>query len=306
MAYSYETSSVKTINGEVSGLADVVARQAIANLPTLSAGEGIALVTENGKTRIENNISAGTNISLVLDEETNKIRIDSEGGGAIYSGIAPIVVNNATNQISADTWSFSAGDGLIFTDDNVNKVTKLEVEGEELSAGPNIDIFSSGGYVVISANGGNTFPITGTDGTANFTANANCSSFTLTTAQGAAGCYVNLDAKNVLYEAYPSTTISASWYDILNKANEASSNCYCFKYDDTHTAVNLSSLSAYDKVTIVNARDYGQDCLLHWDGKTKEIPSGLYIEMIKGTFNSKEEWYFASSGWLNQNWWDYD
>lgn len=160
--------------------------------------------------------------------------------------------------------------------------------------------------IMLSQGGGDTFPITGTDGTANFTANANCSSFTLTTAQGAAGCYVNLDAKNVLYEAYPSTTISASWYDILNKANEVSSNCYCFKYDDNTSAVNLSSLSAYDKVTIVNARNYGQDCLLHWDGKTKEIPSGLFIEMIKGKYNTQTEWYFATSGWLNQSWWDYD
>lgn len=154
MAYSYETSSVKTLNGEVSGLADVVARQAIANLPTLSAGEGIQIVNEDGKNRIDLGLSAGTNMSFVYDQETNTIRLDAEGGGANYSGIAPIVVNNTTNQISADTWSLSAGYGLVFTDDNVNKVTKLEVEGETLSAGPNIDIFSSGGYVVISATGG--------------------------------------------------------------------------------------------------------------------------------------------------------
>lgn len=74
--------------------------------------------------------------------------------GKTYTGVDPIVVNNVENKISADTWSFSAGEGLVFTDDNVNKVTKLEVEGESLSAGPNIDIFSSGGYVVISANAG--------------------------------------------------------------------------------------------------------------------------------------------------------
>ena len=200
--------------------------------------------------------------------------------GKTYTGVAPIQVNNSTNEIS--------------------------ITGESLSAGPGIDIFSSGGYVVISSNGGNSFPMTGTDGTANFTANANFSSFTLTTGQGAAGCYVNLDAKNVHYEAYPSTDVSASWYNIINKANETSSNCYCIKFQDNLTAIDLANYSAYDKVTVVNARDYGQDCLLHWDGNTKEIPSGLFIDMIKGTFNSKEEWYFATSGWLNQNWWDYD
>lgn len=80
MAYSYETSSVKTINGEVSGLADVVARQAIANLPTLSGGEGIQIVNEDGKNRIDLGLSAGSNMSLVYDQETNTIRLDAEGG----------------------------------------------------------------------------------------------------------------------------------------------------------------------------------------------------------------------------------
>ena len=307
MAYSYETSSVKTINGEVSGLADVVARQAIANLPTLSAGEGIALVTEDGKTRIENNISAGTNISLVYDQETNKIRIDSEGGqGAIYSGISPIVVNNTTNQISADTWSFSAGYGLVFTDDNVNKVTKLEVEGESLSAGPNIDIFSSGGYVVISATGGAAFPMTGTDGTANYTANANFSSFTLTTGQGAAGCYVDMNAKGVHYEAYPSTDVSASWYNIINTTNN-SSNCYCIRFKDGFTAADLANYSAYDKVTVVHSNEYTQDCNLYWDGNTKVFPSGLYCELVKGTNDQNQiDWFFTNSGWINNLWWDWD
>ena len=96
--------------------------------PDLSAGEGIEITTNGGKTIITNNISAGTNISLVYDIESNKIRIDGEGRE--YTGVAPIQVNNSTNQIS--------------------------ISGESLSAGPGIDIFSSGGYVVISSYGGNT------------------------------------------------------------------------------------------------------------------------------------------------------
>ena len=98
--------------------------------PDLSAGEGIEITTNGGKTIITNNISAGTNMSLVYDQESNKIRIDCESEGKIYSGVAPIQVNNSTNQIS--------------------------ISGESLSAGPGIDIFSSGGYVVISSYGGNT------------------------------------------------------------------------------------------------------------------------------------------------------
>lgn len=306
MAYSYETSSVKTIDGEVSGLADVVARQAIANLPTLSGGEGIQIVNEDGKNRIDLGLSAGSNMSFVYDQETNTIRLDAEGGGANYSGIAPIVVNNTTNQISADTWSFSAGYGLVFTDDNVNKVTKLEVEGESLSAGPNIDIFSSGGYVVISATGGDAFPLTGTDGTANYTANANFSAFSLTTGQGPAGCYVNLDAKNVRFEAYPATDVSASWYNIITATNNRS-NCYCIRFQDNLTSADLADYSAYDKVTVVHSNEYTPDCMLYWDGNTKVFPSGLYCELVKGTNDQNQlDWFFTHSGWINSVWWDYD
>lgn len=305
MAYSYETSSVKTINGEVSGLADVVARQAIANLPTLSAGEGIQIVNEDGKNRIDLGLSAGSNMSFVYDQETNTIRLDAEGGN--YSGVSPIVVNNTTNQISADTWSFSAGNGLKFTDDNVNKVTKLEVEGETLSAGPGINMFESGGYVVISANGGgSTFPITGINGTTGFTANMDCSSMMLTTGASPAGGYVKQTTRGVQYEAYPATDVSASWYNIINGANN-SSNYYCVKLNSTNTAASLEDYSAYDRVTVIHAEDYGPDYLLHWDGKTKVFPSGLYCEMAKVKDDQNEDkWTFLNSGWTFDFWWDYD
>lgn len=193
MAYSLETSSVKTIvqGAEVSGFCDVVARQKITALsgevPQLSAGEGIDISTVDGKTVITNNISAGENISLVYDMETNTYRIDS-------------------TDTSADMYELSAGNGIGLVEDAINKITRIDVTGidlsdyyqktetsskqelsdafdyvsanaghtytgvapiqvnnetnqisitgESLSAGPGIDMFSSGGYVVISANGG--------------------------------------------------------------------------------------------------------------------------------------------------------
>lgn len=193
MAYSLETSSVKTIvpGAEVSGFCDVVARQKInevsGEVPQLSAGEGIDISTVDGKTVITNNISAGENISIVYDMETNTYRIDS-------------------TDTSADMYELSAGNGIGLVEDAINKITRIDVTGidlsdyyqktetssktelsdafnyvsanaghtysgiapiqvdnvnnqisitgESLSAGPGIDLFSSGGYVVISANGG--------------------------------------------------------------------------------------------------------------------------------------------------------
>lgn len=53
----------------------------------------------------------------------------SGNAGSNYTGISPIYVNNTTNQISADTWTLMAGAGVTFTDDVVNKVTVLDVNG---------------------------------------------------------------------------------------------------------------------------------------------------------------------------------
>ena len=255
MAYSLETSSVKTIvpGAEVSGFCDVVARQKInevsGEVPQLSAGEGIDLSTVGGKTVITNNISAGDNISLVYDSVSNKIRIDCDITGDVghtYTGVAPITVDNVNDQIS--------------------------ISGESLSAGPGINIFGSGGYVIISAGSGdyNFFPITGSEGATAFTANIDCSGMYLTTGSGPAGGYVQQTVGGVKYASYPSTDVSASWYNIINAANN-SSNCYCIKLVDTLTSVNLEDYSAYNKLTILHGNEYGPSYEIHWDGKTKEI-----------------------------------
>ena len=246
--------------------------------PDLSAGEGIDISTIDGKTIITNNISAGQGISLVYDVESNKIRIDGEGKE--YSGVAPIIVDNTNKQIS--------------------------ITGESLSAGPGIDIFSSGGYVVISANGGNSFPITGSNGTTAYTANMDCSSVFLTTASSPAGGYVKQTVQGVQYEAYPATDVSASWYNIINGANNRS-NCYCIRFTNDMTAASLEDYSAYDKVTVVHSNQYTPDCMLYWDGNTKVFPSGLYCELVKGTNDRNQtDWFFTNSGWINNLEWDWD
>ena len=83
-----------------------------------------------------NNVSAGvtyvsggvTYISGAVNNLSGDIQYISANAGKTYTGVNPIQVNNTTNEIS--------------------------ITGQSLSAGPNIDLFSSGGYVVISANGG--------------------------------------------------------------------------------------------------------------------------------------------------------
>ena len=284
MAYLNETSSVKTIvpGSEVSGFCDVVARQKInevsGEVPQFSAGEGIGISSIDGKTVITNNISAGQNISLVYDMETNTYRIDAQDGGHTYTGVAPIQVNNTTNEIS--------------------------ITGESISAGPGIDMFSSGGYVVISSNAGNTFPITGTNGTTDYTHGADCSSFYLSNTVGRAGSIVTFSNNALNFAAYPSTDVSASWYNIINGANNRS-NCYCIRFTDDMTAASLEDYSAYDKVTVVHSNQYKPNCVLHWNGYTKTFTSGVYCEMVKGTNDQNQtDWFFTNSGRINNLEWD--
>lgn len=154
----------------------------------------------------------------------------SSNAGKTYTGVDPIQVNNTTNEIS--------------------------ITGEALSAGPNIDIFASGGYVVISANGGNAFPITGTDGTTNYTANANFSSFTLTTGQGPAGAHVNMNVKGVHFEAYPSVDVSASWYNIITQQDKITCSSVKLTTAASENWFYTSSLPNLNKITFI-APSYG-------------------------------------------------
>ena len=160
--------------------------------------------------------------------------------------------------------------------------------------------------IMLSQGGGDTFPITGTDGTTNYTANCDCSSFYFTTAQGPAGANTTVDVKGIRYQAYPSVDVSASWYNIINTTNNRS-NCYCIRFTNDMTAASLEDYSAYDKVTVVHSNEYTPDCMLYWDGNTKVFPSGLYCELVKGTNDQHQiDWFFTTSGWTNNVWWDWD
>ena len=421
MAYSLETSSVKTIvpGAEVSGFCDVVARQKInevsGEVPQLSAGEGIAITTADGKTVITNNISAGTNISVVYDMETNTYRIDAQGGSELPSAISAWSFNNysqsyshtpgdlftetytgslfapssqwgggpdskprllldtTVENYSGTSWVYehgitSTGHRTTRLDDNqlyinyvvetaedipieqqytmvepdfirlwgsnntgrlielgssgvarsttesatwsqiisaanggggktytgvapiqVNNTTdEISITGESLSAGPGIDMFSSGGYVVISANGGNPFPITGTNGTTGFTANMDCSSMMLTTGASPAGGYVKQTVRGVQYESYPATDVSASWSNIINAANNINVTCSAVKLT-TAASENwfyTSALPNLNEITFI-APSYGPyetySALID-DGETTfvaEVDSGCCMKVVR-------------------------
>lgn len=419
MAYLNETSSVKTIvpGSEVSGFCDVVARQKInevsSEVPQLSAGEGIGISTVDGKTVITNNISAGSNISLVYDMETNTYRIDSNGestpidisgykltpgnginfvldepNSALYVNANEPADNslavlrtqtqcgigicsahagaeslcqggngvNANRQSFAQGWYAIANTASLAQGHKVRAETNSIAQGRESTAqncsqtfgvglystnsGMAIGTYnniSTASFVVgngsdsanksdifviyhdgrvsaagkISANGvelgsgcGTSFPITGTNGTTAYTHGADCSSFYLSNTVDRAGSVVSFYNNYLNFAAYPSTDVSASWYNIINGANNRS-NCYCIRFTNDLTSVSLEDYSAYDKVTVVHSNQYKPNCVLHWNGYTKTFTSGLYCEMVKGTNDQNQiDWFFTNSGRINNLEWD--
>lgn len=74
----------------------------------------------------------GVNIpeSATWNETSNVVSSNSASWseGKTYEGISPIVVNNTEDKISADTWTLSAGSNVSFVDDNVNKITRIDVD----------------------------------------------------------------------------------------------------------------------------------------------------------------------------------
>ena len=76
----------------------------------------------------------GVNIpeSATWNDTSNVVKESSASWskGTTYEGISPIVVNNNESKISADTWTLSAGDGISFTDDSANKVTRIDVTAQ--------------------------------------------------------------------------------------------------------------------------------------------------------------------------------
>ena len=71
------------------------------------------------------------------EQINNALQYVSANAGKVYEGISPIVVNNDEKKISADTWALSAGNGISFTDDSANKVTRIDVTAQGGDEGVN-------------------------------------------------------------------------------------------------------------------------------------------------------------------------
>ena len=215
---------------------------------------------------------------------------------------------DASDKVIANSakWAKNDGDSAVNNWVYNNSAT---CETTNTTVGTNSNFWSNTCFLVMDnsaswGQGGNPFPITGKNGNTTYTHGADCSSFYLSNSVSRGGSVVSFYNNCLNFEAYPSTDVSATWYDIIKAANNRS-NCYCIRFTDYMTAASLENYSAYDKVTVVHSNQYKPNCVLHWNGYTKVLPSGVYCEMVKGTNDQNHtDWFFTNSGRINNLEWD--
>lgn len=95
-------------------------------------------------------------------------------------------------------------------------------------------------------------------------------------------------------------SLSAAGDISANGKKLTNSNCYCIKFTNELTSVNLSSYDSFDKVTVINPIEYGNNCVLNYNGNVKSIASGVWVDLV----NNENEWLFTNSGLMNRNWWE--
>lgn len=249
----------------------------------------------------------------------------SANGGKTYTGVAPIVVNNDEVKISAQTWDLSAGNGISFTDFDELGVTRLDVTGGSDNTAVNqvVQSYSAAGqWLTAHQSLENYYQKTETSSKQEISAALTALNNDLSAAidyisanggktyTGVAPIQVNNTTNKISItgqslSAGPNIDIFASGGYIV--ISSYGGNTYCYNFPNGVTSVDLSTFNNYNKVTIVHNNDGMQDYHLYWDGKTKVIPSGLYCEMVKGKdIQNNIKWSFANSGWVNENWWDWD
>lgn len=152
----------------------------------------------------------------------------------------------------------------------------------------------------------NPFPMTGTNGTSSFATDVTCSSIILDESHYPVNVSLKQTVTGVQFHTYLGTDVSATWYSVIQAA-KSNSNTYCLSFNASKTTASLEDYSSYNKLTIVHSMQPTADCKLYWDNSAKvyTVPSGFYLEMVKGTNEyGITDWFFTNSGYINNYSWD--
>jgi len=232
--------------------------------------------------------------SLVIANETN------------WSDTTYTVFNNsakwddASNKVRSNSAQWAKNDGNTAVNNWV-KQNSATVDMVTLGYLTNEANWNDTYYTVMtnSANwsgGGNTFPMTGRNGTTAYTHGANCSSFYLSNSVERAGSVVTFLNNALNFAAYPSTDVSASWYDIIKAANSNNITCSAVKLTTAASEhwFYTSALPNLNEITFIapSYGPYGTYSAMIDDGDTifvAEVDSGCCMKVVRNWNNDRNK-----------------
>lgn len=221
---------------------------------------------------VNSNSAKWNNITVYQNNSANYFTTGAANTiSSMLSGAIDYVSANIGQVISGD-YELSAGYGVTLTDFPADNITRIDLTAST------------------------TFPITGTNGTASFTADMNSSAIYLSTAQGVAGLTTKFTGKGVQYQAYPSTDVSASWYNIIKGANISSLKLTTAQASYTFTTDEIRHLS---QINVATPYTYSGPSTYSVTLGTKtfsNLDSGCYYDFMRAEVEGTESWVIGPTG----------
>lgn len=290
----FTTGAANTISSMFSAAIDYVSANAgqggVSGDYELSAGFGVTLTdfsadhitridvtAQGGNPEVENYVTSN---SATINQTVSTYQTNSGNYLTAHQNLSYIsgqvdnkLSTTAFTSYSADQWEMSAGDGVSFVNDNVNKITRIDVTAV-----------------------GSSFPITGTNGTASFSADMNSSAIYLSTAQGVAGGTTKFTTKGVQVQAYPSTNVSASWYDLIKGANISSLKLTTAQASYSFTTDEIRHLSQINVATPYTYTGPSTYSVTLGTNTFSNLESGCYYDFMRAEVEGGETWVIGPTG----------
>ena len=221
---------------------------------------------------VNSNSAKWNNISVYQNNSANYFTTGAANTiSSMLSGAIDYVSANIGQVISGD-YELSAGYGVTLTDFPADNITRIDVTATT------------------------TFPITGTNGTASFTADMDSSAIYLSTAQGVAGLTTKFTGKGVQFQAYPSTDVSASWYNLIKGANVSSFKMTTAKADYEFTSDEIRYLSQINVATPYTYTGPSTYSVTLGTKTFSNLDSGCYYDFMRAEVEGTESWVIGATG----------
>ena len=245
------------------------------------------------------NLVAGDGINLDYNSSDKKITFSVDNNDYIpYSAVEvkTMGTDKCVGSLASGSNVLKIAATYAYKDENGDRIDTNYVKNSAMNnwITDTNSVFS--GTCLSSVNAGSPFPMTGSNGTTAYTYGADCSSFYLSNSVSRGGSVVSFYNSYLNFAAFPSTDVSASWYNIIKAAN-TKPTCSAIRLSDVaFTHLHLDGYNELNKISLIGV-NYGstdpQPVTLYSGSRqwNVNVPSGQIIELYKLTYENTESWF---------------